>query len=106
MESFRHLTLDTTHLGTWGIDPLTVYAQLGGRIVHVHLSNFDGHEHRSPPDGHLPLAELLRRLAQDRYTGTISVESDPSALDADDDGRCLAALKRALAFCQDHLAGE
>jgi sugar phosphate isomerase/epimerase len=105
---FPHLTLDTTHLGTWGMDPLAVYEQLRERIVHVHLSNFDGAdkkrpvEHRSPPDGHLPLAELLRRLACDGYRGVITVETSPDALDAEDEKKCLAALRRALAFCREH----
>jgi len=103
LERFPHLTLDTTHLGTWGLDPLAVYEQLRARVVHVHLSNFgDEKEHRSPPDGHLPLAELLRRLARDGYPGTITVESDPSMLDAEDEARCLAALCRALEFCREH----
>jgi len=102
LSRFPHLTLDTTHLGTWGLDPLVVYEQLRGRVVHVHLSNYDGREHRSPPDGHLPLAELLRRLARDGYQGVITVETDPSALDAGDETKCLAALRRALAFCRSH----
>jgi sugar phosphate isomerase/epimerase len=99
---FPHLTLDTTHLGTWGLDPLAVYEQLRERVVHVHLSNFDGREHRSPPDGHLPLAELLRLLARDGYQGTVTVETGPDALDAGDEEKCLAALRRAVAFCRQH----
>ncbi len=100
LAAFRHLTLDTTHLGTWGLDPLAVYEQLRERVAHVHLSNYDGREHRSPPDGHLPLADFLRKLAQDGYRGVITVETDPSALDAGDEARCLAALRRALEFCR------
>jgi sugar phosphate isomerase/epimerase len=99
---FPHLTLDTTHLGTWGMDPLAVYDRLRERVAHVHLSNFDGREHRSPPDGHLPLAELLRRLARDGYQGAITVETAPDALDAEDEAECLTALRRALAFCREH----
>ena len=102
LSRFPHLTLDTTHLGTWGLDPLAVYEQLRERVVHVHLSNYDGREHRSPPDGHLPLADLLHRLARDGYRGVITVETDPSALDAGDEAKCLAALCRALAFCRSH----
>jgi len=97
---FPHLTLDTTHLGTWGLDPVEVYVQLRGRVVHVHLSNFDGREHRSPPDGRLSLAELLHALACDGYAGVITVETAPDALDAADEVKCLAALRRALAFCR------
>ncbi len=102
LESFPHLTLDTTHLGTWGLDPLEVYEQLRERVVHVHLSNYDGREHRLPPDGHLSLAGLLRHLARDGYQGVVTVETDPDALDAGDEAKCLAALRRALEFCRSH----
>ncbi len=98
-----HLTLDTTHLGTWGLDPLAVYERLRERVAHVHLSNFDGKEHRSPPDGRLPLAELLCRMARDGYQGIVTVEASPDALNAADETQCLAALRRALAFCREHL---
>jgi sugar phosphate isomerase/epimerase len=99
---FPHLTFDTAHLGSWGLNPVEVYEQLRERIAHVHLSNFDGRDHRSPPDGHLPLGEFLQHLSQDGYGGTISVESSPDALDAEDEEKCRAALKRALVFCRDH----
>lgn len=102
LEHFPHLTLDTTHLGTWGLDPLAVYERLRERVVHVHLSNYDGREHRSPPDGHLPLAGLLRALARDGYQGVVTVEICPEAMDAGDEAMCLAALRRALAFCRRH----
>jgi len=99
---FPHLTLDTTHLGTWGLDPLAVYQKLRYRLAHVHLSNFDGREHRPPADGDLPLSKLLRRLASERYRGAISVESHPQALEAEEEERCRLALRRALAFCRAH----
>ena len=102
LEHFPHLTLDTTHLGTCGLDPVTVYERLRKRVVHVHLSNYDGREHRSPPDGHLPLGDFLRRLARDGYRGVITVETGPEAMDASDEAKCLAALRRALAFCRSH----
>jgi sugar phosphate isomerase/epimerase len=102
MARFPHVTLDTTHVGTWGWDLLGVYEPLRERIAHVHLSNFNGQEHRSPLDGHLPLDVLLRRLAEDSYQGTISVESCPEALNADDAGQCRATLEQALAFCRRH----
>jgi sugar phosphate isomerase/epimerase len=101
---FPHLTLDTTHLGTWGMDPVTVYEQLKGHIVHVHLSNYDGREHRLPPDGHLPLDRLLRRMSSDGYRGAITVEADPGAMRVENERECLADLRRAVHFCQEHLA--
>jgi sugar phosphate isomerase/epimerase len=106
MARFPHLTLDTTHLGTWGLDPLAVYERLRERVFHVHLSNYDGREHRSPPDGRLRLADLLQALARDEYRGAVTVECDPGALDAEDEATCLAALRRAQSFCRTHYNGR
>lgn len=98
-----HLTMDTTHLGTWGYDPLTVYERMKDRLAHVHLSNFDGREHRLPPDGRLALDQLLRRLATDGYGGAVSVEVGPEVVEAEDEDRVRAHLRRAVAFCREHL---
>ena len=102
LHRFPHLTLDTTHIGTWGWDLLQVYETLSNRVAHVHLSNFDGREHRSPLDGRLPLDALLRCLVNDGYDGVVSVECGPDALQADDEQACRDALDRALAFCRRH----
>ena len=99
---FPHLTLDTTHLGTWGLDVLQAYDRLGGNIAHVHLSNYDGHEHCLPPEGRLPLDTLLHRLAGDAFQGAVSVECNPKAFRANDAAACRAALERTLAFCRKH----
>jgi sugar phosphate isomerase/epimerase len=103
MTRFPRVTLDTTHVGTWGWDLLEVYEALRDRIAHVHLSNYDGREHRAPEDGRLPLGALLRRLSEDGYPGAISVESSPVALEAEDADACRTALERALAFCREHM---
>lgn len=97
---FNGLVLDSTHLGTWGADLLAVYEQLKTRIKHVHLSDYDGREHRPPGKGHLPLAQLLQRMAADDYRGFIVVESGPEHLGAGQDARVEEALREALAFCQ------
>jgi len=97
-----HLTLDTTHVGTWGLDLLAVYEQLKERIVHVHLSNFDGEEHRLPEDGHLPLGELLRQLTRDGYSGAVSLEFGPEVLQAEDETQVRAHLRQAVEFCRKH----
>jgi sugar phosphate isomerase/epimerase len=97
-----HLTLDTTHVGTWGWDLLAVYERLKPRIAHVHLSDFDGREHRLPGSGHLPLGELLRRLVKDGYDGAVTVEVGPEVLEAEDEARVRAHLGRALQFCRSH----
>jgi sugar phosphate isomerase/epimerase len=97
-----HLTLDTTHIGTWGTDLLAIYEQLKARVVHVHLSNFNGQEHQLPENGHLPLGELLLRLTQDGYGGAVSLEVGPEVLEAEDHAQVRAHLRRAVDFCRLH----
>jgi len=104
MEVIPHITLDTTHLGTWDYDVLAAYEQLKERVAHVHLSNFNGKEHRLLDDGHLPLAQLLERLGADGYGGIISFETHPNNLKAEDEGQVRANLRRSLDFCRQHLA--
>lgn len=98
---FPHITLDTTHLGTWGLDPLEAYNRWGERVKHIHLSNFDGSEHRRPEDGSLRLDALLARLAADRYRYSISLELQPDALEAGaPDARVVALLRGSLEYCR------
>jgi sugar phosphate isomerase/epimerase len=97
-----HLTLDTTHLGTKGLDPLAIYQRLRGLVVHVHLSNFNGQEHRLPHDGHLALKRFLQALAHDRYPGAVSLEVGPDVLHAEDATQVRANLCQALDFCREN----
>jgi sugar phosphate isomerase/epimerase len=106
LSQMPHLTLDTTHIGTWGWDLLAVYERLKARIAHVHLSNFDGQEHRRPEVGHLPLGDLLQRLAQDGYDGAVTLELGPEVLEAEDEARVRAHLRQAVTFCQGHTRTE
>ncbi len=97
---FPHLTLDTTHLGTWGLDILAVYDQVADRVSHVHLSNFrDGQEHLRLDDGHLPLGAFLQRL-QGRFQGTVVVELNPASLEAGDESKVRAHLRATVEFCR------
>jgi sugar phosphate isomerase/epimerase len=101
MERFPSQTMDTTHLGTWGLEPADVYTKIARHVRHVHLSNFDGEEHRRPELGRLHLDRLLRQLAADGYAGAICLEMDPSSLNAgscDDD--VVAALSTSLSTCR------
>jgi sugar phosphate isomerase/epimerase len=95
-----HVVLDTTHLGTWGLDVLEVYERLKPNIAHVHLSNFNGKEHRLPWDGHLPLGELLSRLRRDGFSGIVVIESDPEPLEAGSEVKVRANLEATVAFCR------
>lgn len=100
---FPHLTLDTTHLGTWGIDPGKAFRLLKKHVSHVHLSNYDGREHRLPTHGHIDLKKFLGLLRKEEYRGAISVETSPDALQADDEKECRDAMRKSLDFCREHL---
>lgn len=101
--SLPHLNFDTTHFATWGHDVLEVYEEYKARIEHIHLSNYDGKEHRLLWNGRLPLAELLRRLGRDRFAGILCVELDPDPLEAGSVEKVRANLRRCYEFCVDNL---
>lgn len=103
---FSPLTMDTTHLGTWDIDPIVAHDTWGEQVAHVHLSNFNGTEHRLLNDGHLRLAELLKSLASDGYAGVISLELNPSSLQAESERLVRKNLADSLAFCRQHFPAE
>jgi sugar phosphate isomerase/epimerase len=97
-----NLNLDTTHLATWRLDILATYDQVKSRVRHVHLSNYNGKEHRLLWDGVLPLAAFLERLRGDRFSGILCVELDPEPLDARDESRTLQNLILCREFCEQH----
>jgi sugar phosphate isomerase/epimerase len=99
MLRFPYITLDTTHVGTWGEQPADVYPRFDGRVRHVHLSNYDGREHRHPEDGHLELDRFLTLLAADDYSGSVSIELHPEAVNA---GAADAQVVARLAACVDY----
>lgn len=107
IQRFPHLTLDTTHLGTWGLEPVEVYTQLAGRVAHIHLSNYKGgREHLRPETGRLKLDRLLARLAADGYSGAISLELQPDVLDAGQpDGKVVKRMADSLTYCRAWAAG-
>jgi sugar phosphate isomerase/epimerase len=100
-----HLTLDTTHWATQGVDPLAAYRAAGRRVAHVHLSNYDGRQHRLPHRGALDLAGLLRAMAADGFEGAVSAELQPDSLEHDDKAALRRNLRETVAFCRAHLAG-
>lgn len=99
MAQFRYHTLDTTHLGTWGLQPADVWPRFGGRVRHIHLSNYNGKEHRYPADGELDLARFLRLARESGYDGAVSLELHPDALDAGaSDTSVLEKMESSLAL--------
>jgi len=98
---FPHITMDTTHLGTWGLDPATIYGRWGERVKHIHLSNFNGREHRRPETGRLALQPLIGQLAADGYSHSIALELHPDALDAGQaDEHIVELLTHSLTQCR------
>jgi sugar phosphate isomerase/epimerase len=101
VQRFSSLTMDTTHLGTWGLNPVEVYKQLNGRVKHIHLSNYNGREHRRPEDGRLRLDHFLAYLVTTDYKGAVTIELSPDALDAGcDDAHLVGLLSTSLALCR------
>ncbi len=98
------LTLDTTHWATFGIDPLIAYQAAGSRVAHIHLSNFDGREHRLPQQGQLDLAAFLQQLTSTNYAGTLCLELHPDALKFQDFTTCQELLRESVAWCRMQLA--
>ncbi len=105
---FPALTLDTTHLATWGLEPLEVYRRWQTRVQHVHLSNYNnGREHRRPETGQLRLDRFPAQLAADGYQGAIPLELHPDSLDAGKgDQRVGALMANSLATCRRRAVAE
>jgi sugar phosphate isomerase/epimerase len=104
LERLPRLCLDTTHLATTGSDLLAVYDRLAERIVHVHLSDYNGrYQHQPLGKGSLPLGPFLERRAARDYAGMVVVELTPRALPVQDETKLAAELRRNLELCRRHL---
>jgi sugar phosphate isomerase/epimerase len=99
-----YLTLDTTHWATFGIDPIAPLRAAGERVRHIHLSNYDGREHRLPQTGNMDLGAFLQELRAMNFTGTVSVELHPDALAFDSLDATRRKLRETLDFCRQHLS--
>ena len=104
-ESYRHCTLDLSHTAVSGSDALTMAADLGERLAHVHLADGTGSardEHLVPGRGTQPCDVLLERLARDAWQGSIVLEvTTRRAKNRDERENDLA---EALAFTRLNLA--
>lgn len=103
---YPNVTVDLSHAAVSGSDPLEMADALGDRLAHVHLADGIGivnrDEHLVPGRGNQPCAEMLERLAAQRYTGQIVVEINTRrAVDRDQRADDLA---ESLAFARLHLA--
>jgi sugar phosphate isomerase/epimerase len=79
LEGLPHLVLDTSHAAVAGHDPSEVRRRFGHRLRHVHLSDNAGKgwdSHLPPGDGMLDVDAFCADLANDGYSGSVSLEVD------------------------------
>lgn len=105
MKNFGMVALDcsATVSKKWG-NLMSVYDHLRKLIVHVHLSNVNKHkDYALPNEGVLPLESFLRKLAASKYEGAISIRVRPTELNAGDDEKVVATLKKVKSFIDEFL---
>jgi sugar phosphate isomerase/epimerase len=102
-QAYANVTLDVSHAGTAGVDPVALAESLGSRVAHVHLSDSLGSfrdEHLVPGRGSQPCAELLQDLLRREYPGAVTIEvgtrrRDPERRELD--------LGESLEYARTHL---
>jgi len=104
LEQFPHIILDTTHLGTGGFDPITVFDRFKDKVEHIHISNFDGREHLELQTGIIDMAAFLRHVTDSGYTGGFCLEIMPEYFPSDDEELTVRLLKDNLNFIRNNLA--
>jgi sugar phosphate isomerase/epimerase len=99
--------LDLSHAAVARADTLELYEAMGDRLAHVHMGDGTGlgkDEHLVPGRGTQPCGEVLGRLAQRRFSGSVIVEINtrraPSRARREED------LVEALAYTRLHLAAR
>lgn len=102
---YEHVTLDLSHTATAGSDALSMVEELGDRLVHLHLADGLGSakdEHLVPGRGSQPCAEVLGRLAESEWTGSVVIEVNTRRCRTREERE--ADLAEALAFARLNLA--
>ncbi|HGJ64696.1 TPA: sugar phosphate isomerase/epimerase [bacterium] len=101
-ENGIYITLDTAHIGTTGRDILSVYDSFRNFIANVHISDYDGDtQHLLPGKGKLPLRKFLNLLIDDNYDGLITLETNPSAMEAKEMKKAINNAKYSLSYIRD-----
>lgn len=105
----EHATLDFSHCALAKRDSMELALDLGDRLRHLHLTDgvaaeggriFD--EHLLPGRGNEPVAEVLRMLAERRWTGQVVAEIKTRY--ARGERERLRMLTETLEFAREHLA--
>jgi sugar phosphate isomerase/epimerase len=98
---YPHVTLDVSHAAVSRSDPLQLLEGFGDRLAHVHLADGTGSrndEHLVPGRGSQPCAELLHRLATQRYRGAVVLEVNTRRAASHEDR--VSELAESLAFAR------
>lgn len=72
--------LDTAHIGTWRVEPVSFIEKLGSNLAHAHFSDYDTiHkiEHLVPGTGNVALVPFLQALANSHPEITLTLELHP-----------------------------
>ena len=100
----QHYTLDLSHTAIAGDDALAMLDRMGDRLSHLHLTDGTGSEHDEhlvPGRGTQPCAEVLGRLRDRGFGGTVVVEI--STRRSRSRHERLDALAESLLFARLHL---
>jgi sugar phosphate isomerase/epimerase len=104
-EPHRHFTLDLSHTAVARADALAMMDTMADRLAHVHIADGTGlakDEHLVPGRGSQPCGELLGRLADRAFTGTVIVEVNTRRAVTREERE--NDLVEALAYTRLHLA--
>jgi sugar phosphate isomerase/epimerase len=104
-EQHRSFTLDLSHTAVSRSDALEMLDDMGGRLGHVHMADGTGQnrdEHLVPGRGNQPCAEVLERLAMQRFAGSVVIEVNTRRATTREERE--ADLAEALAFTRLYLA--
>lgn len=106
-EDYEHVTVDLSHAATAGDDALAMIDRLGDRLAHLHLADGTGRttkdEHLPPGEGNQPCAEVLRRLANRGWRGSVLLEVSTGGGGPEHRER---VLRQSLAFARHHLGHQ
>lgn len=107
-EDYAHVTVDLSHAATAGDDALEMIDRLGDRLAHLHMADGSGtttkDEHLPPGEGSQPCGEVLRRLANRGWTGSVLLEVSTRGLRGATTREDV--LRQCLAFTRSHLGHE
>ncbi|GAB4096025.1 sugar phosphate isomerase/epimerase [Brachybacterium horti] len=104
-EDYEHVTVDLSHAATAGDDALAMIDRLGDRLTHLHLADGSGSttkdEHLPPGEGNQPCAEVLRRLANTGWGGSVLLEVNTRGAGGAEGRERI--LRQCLSFARHHL---